>query len=221
MSAVTRRRVLGLAAATAASLPRLAHADPIRIVVFGASGEAGGGKAHVSGRIGGVGVGTAGAWPVKLEAALRAQGWDVAVVNQSVPGRTAGTGVALIDQLPAANLYIVELGVNDYWSGASAATVAGYLGTIVSRLRARGAAVILNRQWPPPDDAAFAAVVQSANAFAAPGQGLSKGFRQGPLPEYDSGDGEHLNAAGNDVIVSRMLSVVASVLTRQGLRPAR
>jgi len=153
-SAITRRRALGLAAAIAASLPRLAHADPIRIVVFGASGAAGGGKAHVSGRIGGVG--PAGAWPIKLEAALRAVGrWPLPIEDH---GRT---------------------------------------------------------------DAAFAAVVQSANALAAPNQGLSKGFRQGPRPEYDSGDGEHLNAAGNDVIVSRMVPVVAGVLTQQGKRPGK
>ena len=51
-------------------------------------------------------------------------------------GRLAG--VALVDQLPAANLVIVELGVNDYWSSVSPQAVAGYLATIVAKLRAQG-----------------------------------------------------------------------------------
>jgi lysophospholipase L1-like esterase len=219
MIAITRRRALQFAAAASAAIPTSAHADSVRIVVFGASNAAGGGRAHVSGRTGAVGANEN--WPAKLEQGLRAKGWDVAVINQSVPGRTAGTGVALVDQLPAANLVIVELGVNDYWNSTSPPTVAGYLGTIVSKLRARGSAVILLRQWPPPDDGNFAAVMQSVNAFVAPGLGLSQGFHKGPLPQYDSGDGEHFNAAGNEVFASRVVPEVERVLTQSGFKPAR
>jgi hypothetical protein len=77
--------------------------------------------------------------------------------------------------------------------------------------------------WWQRDDAAFAAVQQSADAVVnwwssdlwLPGE------HNGPRPEYDSGDHGHLNAAGTDVIVSRAVPEVERILTQLGFRPNR
>ena len=78
--------------------------------------------------------------------------------------------------------------------------------------------MLLLRQWPAADDDVFAAVVQSANGLAAPGSGLTQGFRKGPMPQYDSGDGEHLNAEGDAIFASRIQIAVEKVLAQQGFK---
>jgi hypothetical protein len=102
---------------------------------------------------------------------------------------------------------------------ASAGDIAQSLEEIIRRVRARGSAVILVRQWPASDAAAFAAVEQSADSFVTWYSGV---YNDGNLrPEYDSGDHAHLNAAGTDVIVARAVPDVERLLMRLGSRPTR
>src|ERR1051325_5059695 len=58
-------------------------------------------------------------FPAKLEAALKAQGHKIRVVNAGVSGDTASDGLARLDWAlpPNANAVIVELGANDAFRG--------------------------------------------------------------------------------------------------------
>lgn len=207
----------------ASVIPGWALAATIKIVAFGDSGVWGSGKAHLSGKT--IGVPMSEAWPAKLESALRAKGWDVSVSNQGVPGQTAGAAVNTVDMhVPAGtNLTVVQFGGNDRFAGRSPAEIAASLGEIVAKLRAKGSAVILVRKWAPADAAAFSAVTQSVDAYVDWYQGfyLGQGPHPGPRPEYDSGDGEHVNAAATDIVVARAVPDVERVLMKLGFKPGR
>jgi len=198
-------------------------AEAINIVALGDSNTYGSGPGM--GRTPG-GVPMAEAYPAKLERALRARGWDVSVSNQGAAAQTARDAVYSLDRrIPAGTkLTIIELGLNDRNSlDASPSDIASSLAEIIRRVRAKGSAIILVRMWWQRDDAAFAAVQQSADAVVnwwssdlwLPGE------HNGPRPEYDSGDHGHLNAAGTDVIVSRAVPEVERILTQLGFRPNR
>jgi acyl-CoA thioesterase I len=195
-------------------------AETINIVALGDSNTFGMGQGNTPG-----GVPVAEAYPAKLERALRARGWDVSVSNQGAAGQTARDVVYSLDRrIPAGTkLTIIELGRNDRnFLGASPPDLASSLAEVIRRVRAKGSAIILVRQWPQSDEATFATVQQSADAVVSwwssglwfPGAGLVR-------PEYDSGDHSHLNAAGTDVIVSRALPDMERVLTQIGFRPNR
>jgi acyl-CoA thioesterase-1 len=105
------RRLQSLAAATILFLAvtGLVRAEPIKISAFGDSGLYGGGWDYRTGQFSGVPV--AEDFPAKLERALRARGWDVAVANNSVLGRSAGTRTGAVFQIPAGTrLTIVRIG---------------------------------------------------------------------------------------------------------------
>jgi acyl-CoA thioesterase-1 len=200
-------------------------AETINIVAFGDSNTWGMGQGNTPG-----GVPAAEAYPAKLERALRARGWDVSVSNQGAAGRTARDAIYILDtRIPAGTkLTIIELGVNDRRFGVSPPDIASSLAEIIRRVRAKNSAIILVRMWPESDEATFAAVEQSADAVVNwwSSSGLwtigSGSWTDGRvLPEYDSGDHSHLNAAGTDVIVSRALPDMERVLTQIGFRPKR
>ena len=194
-------------------------AETINIVALGDSNTFGTGQGKTPG-----GVPVAEAYPAKLERALRARGWDVSVSNQGAAGQTARDAVYSLDRrIPAGTkLTIIELGLNDRnFLGASPADVASSLAEIIRRVRAKGSAIILVRWWRQSDDAAFAAVQQSADALVSWWSSDLYSNGHGPRPEYDSGDHSHLNAAGTDVVVSRALPDMERVLTQIDFRPNR
>src|SRR5690606_26303749 len=104
-TAVSRRGLfLALAVAFCAfAAPGSTAAEPLRIVAFGDSLTAGLGLAQTE------------AFPVQLEAALRAKGYDVEVINAGVSGDTASGGLDRLDwSVPAkTDAVILELGAND------------------------------------------------------------------------------------------------------------
>ena len=63
----------------------------------------------------GLGLPASQSFPAKLEAALRARGHDVTIVNAGVSGDTASDGLARLDWSveDGANAVILELGAND------------------------------------------------------------------------------------------------------------
>jgi acyl-CoA thioesterase I len=213
-------------------------AETINIVAFGASNTLGMGWGRAPG-----GVPVAEAYPAKLERALRARGWYVSVSNQGVAGDTARDAIYSLDRrIPSGTkLTIVDLGIADRNSlGASPPEIASSLAEVIRRIRAKGSAIILVKQWPHREDAIFAAVQQSADAvvgwiyeyglFWVPDlPEYASGNTAGDVivtparlrPEYDSGDHSHVNAAGTDVIVSRALPDMERVLTQIGFRPNR
>jgi acyl-CoA thioesterase I len=201
----------------ASVMPGWAFAQTIKIVAFGDSTTIGSGQAHISGLS--IGVPMSEAYPAKLESALRAKGWNVTVSNQGVPGQTAGAAVYTVDmRVPAGtNLTIVRFGGNDRLAGRSPADIAANLGEIVAKIRAKGSAVILARSWPPKDEAAFAGLAPSVDAYVDWWRGLVANGK--PLPQYDSGDGEHINAAATDIVVAHAVPDVERVLTAHGFKP--
>jgi acyl-CoA thioesterase I len=193
------------------------RAETINIVAFGDSGVFGSGQGRRTPR----GVPVAEAYPAKLERALRLRGWDLWVSNQGVPGATAHDAVYAVDlRVPLTKLTIVQFGSNDRnFLPVSASDIARSLEQIIRRIRAKGSAVILVRQWPPSDEVAFAAVERKADSFVT---WYSDVYYEGRLrPEYDSGDHAHLNAAGTDVIVARAVPDVERLLMQLGLQPTR
>lgn len=223
MGAVMRHALAILIAAFSMSIGanRLC-AETINIVALGDSNTYGSGPGM--GRTPG-GVPVAEAYPAKLERALRARGWDVSVSNQGVAGQSARDAVYSLDRrIPVGTkLTIIELGLNDRnWLDASPSDIASSLAEISRRVRAKGSAIILVREWPQSDEATFAAVQQSADTVVSWwSSGLWLPGEHGPRPEYDSGDHGHLNAAGTDVIVSRAVPDVERVLTQLGFRSNR
>ena len=154
---------LAIALVLSAAAWAAAGAETINIVAFGDSGVFGSGQGRTPG-----GVPVAEAYPAKLERALRARGWDVSVSNQGVRGGTARNAVYTIDLRipPLAKLTIIQFGSNDRnLLLASDGDIAHSLEEIIRRVRAKGSAVILVRQWPPSDAGVFAAVEQSSDSF--------------------------------------------------------
>src|SRR5207249_3389003 len=100
---------------------------PVKLVAFGDSLTAGLGLPLMS------------AFPAKLEAALRAKGYKVDVINAGVSGDTIADGLARLDwSIPQdADAVIVELGANDALRGLDPKLARSGLDEIVKRLRQR------------------------------------------------------------------------------------
>jgi acyl-CoA thioesterase-1 len=111
----------------------MALARTLRIVAFGDSLSAG------------YMLPASASFPGQLEAALRAKGRDVTVVNAGVSGDTASDGLARLDwSVPTgADLVIVEFGANDMFRGLDPAVTRRALDEIITKLQARGAFVLL------------------------------------------------------------------------------
>jgi acyl-CoA thioesterase-1 len=87
----------------------------------------------------GYGLDPAAAFPVKLEAGLKARGHDVTVVNAGVSGDTAAQGAARLDWSLSDDVdaVIVELGANDALRGLAPAQAEAALMEIADKLVAR------------------------------------------------------------------------------------
>jgi acyl-CoA thioesterase-1 len=172
-----------------------AAAETLRIVAFGDSNTYG------------YGVDRADTYPAKLERALRAKQHDVIVGNAGVNGdNTEGALRRLEWTVPLeTDIVIVEFGTNDRRAGFTPATTRGNLDTIVERVRLFGAQVLLSN-YRDVDLAALAAKHDALYfEWGAPRQGR---YYVGGNP------GNHLNAAGYDVIVARMLPLVEQLIAR-------
>ena len=191
-----------------------AAARPLQIVALGDSLTAG------------YGLPADAAFPVVLEAALRADGLDVRVANAGVSGDTAQAGLDRLDWsvTDGTDGVILELGANDMLRGLDPATTSRTLQTILDRLRGRGIKVLLAGMLAAPNlgpdykaryDAIFPALA-AANAlplypfFLDGVAGGERGLRLA--------DGMHPTAAGVALVVRRMLPAVTQWL--RGFPPA-
>ncbi len=219
----TRRAVVGLAAWLAAAGPagfdiasrRVAAAEtkPIRLVALGDSLTAG--YALPKGK----------GFAPRLEAALRAAGFHVEVIDAGVSGDTTDMGLARLDwSVPAdAQAVIVELGANDALRGLPPAEARRNLDEIVARLTRRGQKVLIAGMLAPRNlgnayveafDPIFAEVAKAHGALLYPFflDGVALDARL-VLP-----DGLHPSAEGVDVIVARILPSVRELLVRAGAK---
>jgi acyl-CoA thioesterase I len=194
--------LLGLALAVVSASG--AWAQPIRIVAFGGSSTYGQGVERYD------------AFPAKLEKALRAKGYDVAVTNAGVSGDKTADGLARLDRVVPAGtqIVIVEYGVNDSYAKIDPATTRANLDTMLGRLRAKGAQVmLLGYRGSQGLDAVAQKYDAKYSDFGFPGAGDAK-YRIANDPQLRTSGVAHFNAAGYDMIVTRILPSVEELIAR-------
>lgn len=167
----------------------------------------------------GYGVAADAAFPAQLERALRAEGYDVAVLNAGVSGDTTAGGKARLDWALAdrPQVAIVELGANDGLRGLDPALTERNLDDILGRLRKAGVKVLLTGMLAPPNYGP-----DYARAFADVFPRLAKRhdvafypfFLDGVArdPRLNQPDGLHPTREGVAEIVRRILPSVKAVL---------
>jgi len=195
--------VVGMANASAA-------ADrPLKIVALGDSLTAG------------FGLPTNAAFPAKLEAALKAKGYAVSIANAGVSGDTASAGLARFDwSVPeGTDAVILELGANDALRGLDPKITKTALDSLLGKLDARHIPVLLAGMEAPRNlgadyvrefDAIYPALASTHRVVFYPF------FLAGVATDasLNQGDGLHPNAAGVDVIVTRILPSVEELIAR-------
>ena len=201
------RLVYAAAALCLAALAAPAAAEPARIVGFGDSLMAGYQLAPGE------------SFPEKLEAALKARGHDVLIVNAGVSGDTTSGGLSRLDwSVPdGTELVILELGANDMLRGIRPDVTEGNLAAMIERLKARGIGVVLAGMLAAPNlGSGYAEAFDSVYPRLAETYGLPfyPFFLDGVAAQGRLllGDGMHPNAAGVDVMVERFLPLMETVL---------
>ena len=167
-------------------------AEPTYIVALGASG------------IHGKGVLLSEAFPAQLEYMLRADGFNVQVINAGVDGDTTTGMLFRMDSVipPGTKITIVQPGGNDFRSRKHGLSVEQHLANIeaiVGRLRAQQVQVVLCA-----DGSAEAALARRYDAIS-----ISCSDRSHIL------DGEHLDPIGHRIVAERLLPVVKGMLARK------
>lgn len=169
----------------------------------------------------GYGLQPSDAFPVKLEAALRARGHDVNVINAGVAGDTALDGASRLDWALSEEVdaVIVELGANDALRGLPVPQAEQALDQLLGRLAERKLPVLLAGMRAPPNlgpdyQAAFDGMYP--RLAEKHGTMLYPFFLDGVAADVklNQADGMHPNPAGVDVIVSRILPSVERLLEK-------
>jgi acyl-CoA thioesterase-1 len=167
------------------------------------------------------------AFPAQLEAALRARGHAISVLNAGVSGDTTAAGLdRLAWAVPAdADAVIVALGANDALRGLAPALARANLDKIVGTLRAQKQDVLIAGMLAPqnlPLDYRTAFERIFPDLAARHDALLYPFFLQGVAMEakLNLADGIHPNAAGVGVMVAGILpkaeELVARVRARRG-----
>ncbi|MEM6712996.1 MAG: arylesterase [Pseudomonadota bacterium] len=203
---LARSLVLLLASLMMASVAR---AEPVTIFALGDSLVAGFGLAPGEG------------FPDQLEEALRAKGYDVAVIDGGVSGDTSSGGLARLDWSlhPDTDAVIVELGANDALRGIDPGITESSLDGIMANLTARGLPTLIAGMIAPPNMGAayaesfnpiYARLAEQYEAIYYPF------FLDGvaAIPELNLPDGIHPTAEGIGLIVERILPYVEDLITR-------
>jgi len=189
-----------------------AAAEPVNIVGFGDSLMAGYELAPGEG------------FTDKLEAALRARGYEVTVANAGVSGDTTSAGLSRLDwSVPdGTDLVILELGANDMLRGVDPATTERNLNEIITRLKARNIGILLIGMYAAPNLGA-----DYQQAFNSMYPRLAEKHDLPLVPFFLEGvvgdaslqlaDGMHPNAQGIDVMVRNVLPAVEPLV--QGEKP--
>ena len=202
--------VIALALALWVRVPTSTAADgPVRIVALGDSLTAG------------FGLPADGAFPAKLERALKARGIAVEVTNAGVSGDTASSGLARLDwSVPeGTDAVIIELGANDMLRGVDPKATREALEEIVRRLEQRRVAMLLagmraaanlGPEYRRDFDAIYSELAVRHDLLFYPF------FLEGVAGEarLNQGDGLHPTAAGVDAIVARILPKVEELVRR-------
>ena len=205
--------ILVLMVALTAAGPALAEGQaaretkPVKMVVLGDSLSAG------------LGLPAAAAFPAKLQKSLKDKGIGVDMTNAGVSGDTSSGGRDRLDwSIPeGTEAVIVELGANDALRGIDPAVTRSALSDILTRLKARGIAVLLCGMLAPPNyghdyaDRVNAIYPDLAKSFDVP---LYPFFLNGVAADakLNQADGIHPTAEGVDIIVQSILPSVEALL---------
>lgn len=169
--------------------------------------------------------------PARLEAALRAEGRNVEVLNQGVSGDTTAGGLARLDWMLAdkPDIVLVELGANDALRGLDPAQAERNLEAIVTRLKAEGVTVWLAGMMAPRNlgadyvrqfDGLYRRLADRNQVPLYPF--ILEGVAQDAV--LNQPDGIHPNPKGVDVVVQHLLPFVTHNLDSYAAsvrRPAR
>lgn len=189
--------------------PALGQAAPLRLLVLGDSLAAG------------YGLPASEAFQAKLRAGLKARGLDVVLIDGAVSGDTTAGGLARLDWVLAegADAALVELGGNDGLRGLDPRNTEANLAAILDRLAQEGIPVLLSGMLAPPNlgqqyGDAFKAGF--ARLGARPGVMFDPFFLEGVAgdPALNQPDRIHPNPKGVDIIVARLVPLVAELLSR-------
>ncbi|MFH1341061.1 MAG: arylesterase [Pseudomonadota bacterium] len=167
----------------------------------------------------GFGLSAPSAFPARLEKALESKGIAVDMINAGVSGDTTSGGRDRLDwSVPeGTQAVILELGANDALRGVDPKVTRSALTDILTRLKARGIAVLLCGMYAPPNYGAdyaarFNAIYpEIAKEFGVP---LYPFFLEGVATKakLNQPDGLHPTAEGIDVIVKNILPTVEAFL---------
>jgi acyl-CoA thioesterase-1 len=169
----------------------------------------------------GSGVAAHEAYPARLEAILRGEGYRYRIANAGVSGDTTAGGLRRVDWVLRAHpqAAIVALGANDGLRGLSVAAMRQNLERIVRRLQEAGARVLLAGMRVPPNygadyagefAAAFPAVARRTGASLMPF--LLDGVAARPALNQE--DGVHPNAAGHQAMAEKLWPYLKPLLKK-------
>ena len=158
-------------------------------------------------------------FPAQLEAALRARGHAVTIIDAGVSGDTTSGGLARLDwSIPdGVDGVILELGANDALRGLPPEKTRENLEAMIARLKERGIAVLLAGMLAPPNMGAgyetdFNAIYpELAATYELP---LYPFFLDGVTgnPDMLLSDGMHPNTSGINMMVEKFLPVAEEFL---------
>ena len=167
----------------------------------------------------GYGVAVDESFPARLEAALKARGRDVRVINAGISGDTTAGGLARLDWSLAdkPDLVLLELGSNDMLRGIDPGSTEANLDAILQKLTAAKIPVLLCGMYAArnlgPDyvtrfDAIYPKLAKKYGVelypFFLDGVALDASLNQG--------DGMHPNPAGVRIVVDRIAPVIETLL---------
>ena len=199
----------------------------LALAAGGLRGETGAGELRIlmlgDSLTAGHGLASRDALPVRLEAALRARGPDVRVIDAGVSGDTTAGGLARLEWALAdrPHAVIVALGANDALRAIDPAVSRSNLDRLLGALAERRLPVLLAGMLAPrnlgPDygarfDAIYPRLADRYGALLYPF--LLDGVAT--VAALNQPDGLHPNAAGVEVIVERILPSVLCLVHRTG-----
>jgi acyl-CoA thioesterase-1 len=196
-----------------------AQAQPVKIAMLGDSLTAG------------YGLPPGQALPVKIEAALKAKGKDVQILNHGVSGDTAAGGLSRVDWMLAdkPDIVLVALGGNDALRGSDPAQLERNLDQIVTKLKAANVTVWLAGMMAPRNfGAEYGAAFDALYKRVADKHGVAlypfllDGVAADPA--LNQPDGIHPSGKGVDVLVEKITPFLLKNLDAYATsvrRPAR
>lgn len=159
--------------------------------------------------------------PVRLQAALRARGVAVDIINAGVSGNTTADALARFDWSVAdADGVLIELGGNDLLQGVAPQTTKANLKAIIDRSKAKGLKVMLAGMRAPGN---YGAAFQKEFDAIYPALAAEEDVALYPFllkdvamtSSLNQGDGIHPNAEGVEKIVGDLAPFIEKAVADQ------